>query len=62
MSKNPIVEFFAGVQEEARKVTWPSRQQTIQTTVVVIVATVIVAAFVGVVDYGLNYIIQRFLI
>jgi preprotein translocase subunit SecE len=43
---------------EARKVVWPTRKETIQTTMVVFVLVVIMAAFLAVVDIGFAYMVQ----
>jgi len=43
---------------EARKVVWPTRKETIQTTLVVFVLVVIMAAFLAVVDIGFAYMVQ----
>ena len=43
-------EFVLEVLAEFRKVTWPSRQELINSTVVVIVVTVVLAFFLGAVD------------
>jgi preprotein translocase subunit SecE len=43
-------EFVLEVLAEFRKVTWPSRQELINSTVVVIVVTVVLAAFLGAID------------
>ena len=45
-----IKSFFKEVSVELKKVSWPTRQQTISATVVVIVVTFIVAVFLGFVD------------
>jgi preprotein translocase subunit SecE len=37
--------FFAQVQQEARKVTWTSRQETIYATIMTLVMVVVAAAF-----------------
>jgi preprotein translocase subunit SecE len=42
--------FFHEVSIELKKVSWPTRQQTVSATVVVIVLTVIVSFFLGIVD------------
>ena len=42
--------FFREVNIELKKVSWPTRQQTISSTTVVIVLTFIVAFFLGIVD------------
>lgn len=43
---------------EARKVVWPTRKETVQTTLVVFVLVVIMAAFLAVVDIGFAYMVQ----
>jgi preprotein translocase subunit SecE len=43
---------------EAKKVVWPTRKETIQTTVAVFILVVIVAAFLAVVDIGFAYMVQ----
>ena len=43
-------EFVQEVLAEFRKVTWPSRQELINSTVVVIVVTVVLAFFLGAID------------
>jgi preprotein translocase subunit SecE len=45
-----IREFVQDVLAEFRKVTWPSRQELVNSTVVVIVVTVVLAAFLGAID------------
>jgi preprotein translocase subunit SecE len=42
--------FFREVSIELKKVSWPTRQQTMSATLVVIVLTFIVAFFLGIVD------------
>ena len=43
---------------EARKVVWPTRKETIQTTLVVFALVVVMAAFLAVVDVGFAYMVQ----
>jgi preprotein translocase subunit SecE len=43
---------------EAKKVVWPTRKETIQTTLAVFVLVVIMAAFLAVVDIGFAYMVQ----
>ena len=42
--------FFNDIQEELKKVTWPSRKETIRLTSVVIVLSLIIAVYVGIID------------
>ena len=54
-------EFTHEVLAEFRKVTWPSRQELINSTVVVIAVTVVIAFFLGGVDIALARIVERIL-
>ena len=54
-------EFVKEVMVEFRKVTWPSRQELLNSTAVVIVVTVVLAFFLGGVDIGLARIVERIL-
>lgn len=51
----PII-FLKEVREELSKVTWPSREQTIRYTVLVIIVAVAVGLFLGGLDYILTAI------
>ena len=53
-----IAEFFQESRAELRKVTWPTRQEAMNLTGAVIVMTVGLAAFLGIVDAILNWAIK----
>jgi len=55
------IDYLQEVQSELKKVTWPSRKQTMGTTVVVIVLVAIVSVFLGLFDYGFSMLIQAVL-
>jgi len=56
-----VQEFVREVVAEFRKVSWPSRQELINSTVVVITVTVVVSLFLGAVDVVLARIVERIL-
>jgi len=47
------MQFLREVRTELKKVTWPSRKDTLSGTLVVLVAVFIIAIFLGIVDSGL---------
>ena len=53
-----IREFVQEVIAEFHKVTWPSRAELINSTVVVIVVTVVLALFLGAVDIVLARVVE----
>lgn len=55
------IQFLREVKVELKKVTWPSRKQTMGSTVVVIVLVVIISMFLGVVDFSLSSVMRAVL-
>lgn len=49
-----IISFLQEVREELEKVTWPSKEQTIRYTILVIIVAVAVGLFLGGLDYLLT--------
>ena len=58
---NKISEFLKDVRVELRKVSWPKRQETIKLTGAVILISVILAAFLGLLDFIFITLLNRFL-
>lgn len=56
-----IGEFLKDVKIELKKVSWPSRQETIKLTGVVILISVILAAFLGLLDFGFITLLNKLL-
>ena len=54
-------EFFREVLLEFKRVTWPSRPELVNSTMVVIVVTLVLAFFLGAVDIGLARVVERIL-
>lgn len=55
------VQFFRDVRSELRKVTFPTRKETIASTVVVLIAVFAVSMYLGVVDFVLSIVIRGIL-
>jgi len=51
-------EFFELSKIEIKKVTWPTRRETMVTSVAVLVLVVVMTIFLGVVDLGLSKLIE----
>lgn len=52
------LQFLREVKVELKKVAWPSRKQTIGSTVVVLALVFIISAFLGIVDMGLSKLVR----
>jgi preprotein translocase subunit SecE len=48
---NKIIRFFKESFGELKKVTWPSRDEVVSSTKVVLVSTILIALALGLVDY-----------
>jgi len=57
-------QFYLDVRSEMKKVSWPSRQEVMSTTIVVVVAVFFFGLYLGLVDYllglGLNKVLVYF--
>ncbi|HEX7456611.1 MAG TPA: preprotein translocase subunit SecE [Candidatus Nanoarchaeia archaeon] len=51
-----ITRFLGEVWEELGKVTWPTRQEAVKMTLTVVIASALIATFIG----GLDYILVNF--
>lgn len=56
-----LVKFFRETKAEMRKVTWPTRDELVGSTKIVIIATLVVTLFIGFIDQILTLIIRRLL-
>lgn len=56
-----IFDFLKEVRVELEKVVWPTREQTIQLTFMVILVTILVGFFIGGIDYLLTKLTELLL-
>jgi preprotein translocase subunit SecE len=59
--KDKIITFFNDVLKEMRKVTWPTREELRESTMVVLATTVVFSAFVFVVDWLMTTVLNLLL-
>lgn len=57
-----LTTFLKEVRLELKKVTWPTRQETIHYTLMVIVISAVTAVFLGGIDFILQYILNTFVL
>ena len=51
--------FFVDIVGELRKVVWPTRQETIRLTLIVIGLCVVMGILLGAVDYGFSELVAK---
>ena len=56
-SGKALIEFSKGSQIELRKMVWPTKQETMQTTMIVMIMVVLVALFLWLVDISVFEVI-----
>jgi preprotein translocase subunit SecE len=61
MAKTNPLEFLQEVRQEARKITWPTRKETMITTVMVLIMVVLASIFFLIVDTVLNWGVEKLL-
>jgi len=53
-----IPTFFSEVKGELKKSTWPSRDELVESTIVVILSVILLGVFIGVSDKVLELVIK----
>lgn len=61
MAKVSPLQFFRQVKQEVKKVTWPTKNEVIRTSIMVIIIVAIVSAFFFFVDQILGWIVKSIL-
>lgn len=56
--KEKIINFFNDVVKEMKKVTWPTKEELKESTTIVIVVCLMLAAFTYVVDMAVSQIMR----
>ena len=59
---NKIITFLKEVRLEMKKVNWPTRQQTIRYTLIILAVSAAVAVFLGSLDFLFTTFLNRFIL
>ncbi len=54
--------FIGSIIAELKKVNWPTRQETLKLTVMVLIVAITVGIVLGAIDYGFTFIIDKLFI
>ena len=58
---NKLFNYINESRKELKKVVWPNKKEVTQHTILVIVISVVVAAFIGISDFILSLLVQSLL-
>jgi len=53
-----LLQFFEESKVEIKKVVWPTRKETVTTCIAVLVVSVVIALYLGVVDLAFSKIVE----
>ena len=56
--QNPVARYLKEVRSEMSKVIWPTREQTVNLTGIVLAVMIAMSIFLGVLDYAFGGLIQ----
>ena len=59
--KEKIIAFFTDIVKEMAKVTWPKKDELRESTLVVIVVCLVIAAFIYLVDWSVSEVLKLIL-
>ena len=58
---NKLIQYFIDSKAELKKVSWPTKKETIRGSLLVIGISLLTAVFLGAVDLFLNYGLEKVL-
>jgi preprotein translocase subunit SecE len=58
LKENRVTKYLKEVRAEVRKVTWPSRQEVLRLTTIVVIVLIVMSTFMTVVDFGFSRLMQ----
>ena len=61
VAKTSLTDFVSETRNEIAKVSWPTRKETVMTTVAIVVMALVAGVFFLGVDTALGYVISRVL-
>lgn len=57
-----LTTFLKEARIELKKVTWPTREETIRYTATVVIISAVLAIFLGVADFGFRTVLDKFIL
>ena len=55
---NKVINYFKGIGVELRKVSWLTKEQLLNSTIIVGVFSIIISAFIFILDFGLTQVVK----
>ena len=61
-TKRSRLRFFIDIIAELRKVIWPTRQETLRLTIIVLIICIAIGLILGGIDYGFTQLVREIFI
>lgn len=61
MKDNIVKSYVKSALEELSKVTWPTKNQAVRLTIIVLIFVLVTSFFLGAIDFGFNELYQYML-
>jgi len=58
VKENRLTKYVREVRAEVRKVTWPSRQEVLRLSAIVVVVLILMSAFMAIIDFAFSRLMQ----
>lgn len=58
MRNNRAIKYLLDSYEELKKVSWPTRKQLMRDTLIVVVSSAVITAFIVIIDFGLSKVLE----
>jgi preprotein translocase subunit SecE len=58
LKENRITKYLKEVRAEIRKVTWPSRQEVLRLSTIVVIVMIVMSLFMAIVDFAFSRLMQ----
>jgi len=59
---NKLISFIREAKVELSRVNWPTRKQILEYTVAVIIISIVLAVFLGGLDFLFSYLVENYLL
>ncbi len=56
-----FIDYLRDTKAELRHVSWPTKKQTINYTIIVVAISIATGIFLGILDFGLAQVLKRFI-
>jgi len=57
-----LLNFFRDVVLQMKRITWPTFKESLKYTIIIIISSILIAVFLGGVDFGLTTLLNKFIL